>query len=113
MSDEFGKRAKQAFDSSVDELDAATLSKLNQGRHAALSQASGSRPLMRWAPAGGLAVAAVVAMVMVQSPNVVETPPGSTAADFEILLGEDNLDMLENLEFYEWLDVADSDEDLG
>lgn len=115
MSDELEARAKRLFDDSVDELDAATLSRLNRGRHEALARAGGRRPLMRWAPAGGLATAAIVAVVMVQSPGVVETPPGSTAADFEILLSEDSLDMLEELEFYDWLDIADagSDADLG
>ena len=103
MSDEFESKAKQAFDQSVDSLDAATLSRLNQGRHEALAGAAGRRPIMRWAPAGGLAAAAVVAVVLVQSPTVVETPPGNTAADFEILLSEDSLDMLEDLEFYDWL----------
>jgi hypothetical protein len=31
--------------------------------------------------------------------------PTSTATDFEILLNEDNLEMLEELEFYSWLDL--------
>ena len=31
-------RMKETFDESVDKLDGATLSKLNQGRHAALAQ---------------------------------------------------------------------------
>ena len=115
MSDELHSKAKQLFDDSVDGLDAATLSRLNRGRHEALAEAGRRRTLVRWAPAGGLAAAAVVAVVMVQSPDVTEAPPGSTAADFEILLGEDSLDMLEDLEFYDWLDVADagSDADLG
>ena len=29
-----------------------------------------------------------------------------SAADFEILLSEDSLDMLEDLEFYSWIDTA-------
>ncbi len=115
MSDELSRKAKQLFDDSVDGLDAATLSRLNRGRQAALASAGTSRRLMRWAPAGGLAAAAIVAVVIVQSPGVVDTPPGSTAADFEILLSEDSLDMLEELEFYDWLDSAEagSDADVG
>ncbi|MEM6513029.1 MAG: hypothetical protein AAF660_08460 [Pseudomonadota bacterium] len=115
MTEPLDKKARQLFDESVDGLDAATLSKLNRSRQAALAQAGSRRPLTRWAPAGGLAAAAVIAVVMVQSPGVVETPPGSTAADFEILLGDDSLDMLEELEFYDWLDLveAGSDADLG
>ncbi|MEM1173821.1 MAG: hypothetical protein AAGA33_00845 [Pseudomonadota bacterium] len=115
MSEELSRKAKQLFDDSVDGLDAATLSRLNRGRQEALASAGRRGSLIRWAPAGGLATAAIVAVVLVQSPTVVDTPPGSTAADFEILLGEDSLDMLEDLEFYDWLDSADagSDADLG
>ena len=108
---EFVDKARQLFDNSVEQLDASTLSKLNQSRHLALEKARPRRhPVLRWAPAGGLAAAAVVAVVMMQGTVVVDTPPAANAADFEILLSEDNLDMLENLEFYSWLDQATDDE---
>lgn len=104
--------AKSLFDDSVDSLDAATLSKLNQGRQAALAEvsASGTRVLWaRWMPATGIAAAALVAVLMLQSPGGVdpEIPPESAASDFEILIGEDDLDMIEELEFYSWIDLAD------
>ncbi|MDA0705793.1 MAG: DUF3619 family protein [Proteobacteria bacterium] len=44
MSDEqFAEQAKQLFDNSVEQLDTATLSRLNQGRHAALEVLQGNR----------------------------------------------------------------------
>ena len=99
-------RAKELFDESVEGLDAQTLSRLNQGRHAALEAAAGSRPeWVRWAPATGIAAAAVVAAVMLQEPGT--DVPAAPASDFEILLGEESIDMLEELEFYAWLDAAD------
>lgn len=101
--------AKALFDDSVDSLDAASLSKLNQGRQAALAElpAHGARiHWARWMPATGIAAAALVAVVMLQTPGVVELPP-ETASDFEILIGEDDLDMIEELEFYSWIDLAD------
>ncbi len=105
----FEKRAKQLFDDSVDGLDAATLSRLNQARHAAI-EASPRRlpPLLRWAPVGGLATAAAVALLLFQSPAVIEPPADASTVDMEILLSEDNLEMLEDLEFYEWIDLAEA-----
>ena len=102
------ERARQLFDESVDGLDAATLSRLNQARQKAL-EASTRRtpPLVRWAPVGGLATAAAVALLLLQSPATVEPPLDAGAVEFEILLSDDNFDMLEDLEFYEWIDLAD------
>lgn len=102
------KRAKQLFDNSVDELDAATLSRLNRARQAALESSSHRLPaLIRWAPIGGLATAAAVALLLVQSPTTIQPPADAGIVDVEILLSEDNLDMLEDLEFYDWIDLSD------
>ena len=50
---------KQQFDASVEALDAATLSRLNRGRQAALQEISTSSQSWRqWMPATGLAAAA-------------------------------------------------------
>lgn len=103
-------RAKELFDESVERLDAATLSRLNQGRQQALAEirVSGTGgQWVRWVPAGGLAAAVVVAVVLWQgTPVEPGAPAAGTATDFEILLGEDSLDMLEDLEFYSWMDAA-------
>ena len=103
-------QAKALFDDSVDELDAATLSRLNQGRQKALDELR--RPAFatwgRWAPAAGVAAVAVVAVVMINGTN--GEAPGSgavTASDFEMLLEADSLEMLEDLEFYSLLDAVD------
>jgi len=112
-------QAKALFDDSVEQLDAATLSRLNQGRQKALEEVRVAGPAgqwARWVPAGGLAAAAVVAVVVWQGvPVENSTPAAASAADFEIMLSEDSLDMLEDLEFYSWMDTAnlDSDSDVG
>ncbi len=107
--DRFADQAKELFDDSVERLDAATLSQLNQRRQAALAAASseGSRVHWgRWLPAAGVTAAAVVAVVMMQgTPTGVELPPDEVT-DFELLLSEDNLEMIEELEFYDWLEFA-------
>jgi hypothetical protein len=109
---EFSDKAKELFDGSVDRLDAATLSRLNQGRHAALEELQ--RPALaswgRWAPAAGVAAAAVIAVVMMNGTSV--TVPASepvTASDFEMLLEADSLEMLEDLEFFSLLDAVDDE----
>ena len=107
----FAKRAKAQFDNSVEELDAATLSRLNQGRHAALEALHGSRPLAawgRWVPLTGVAAAVLVTVMLVRAPEVA-TLPGDAVADFEILLEGENFELYEDLEFYSWLDSADLD----
>ena len=112
-------QAKALFDDSVERLDAATLSRLNQGRQKALQEIHAAKPAgqwARWVPAGGLAAAAVVAVVVWQGAAVEHSAPAAgSAADFEIMLSEESLDMLEDLEFYSWIDTAnlDSDSDVG
>jgi hypothetical protein len=111
--------AKALFDDSVEQLDAATLSKLNQGRQAALAEAASgtSRQWLRWVPATGMATAALVAVIVLRGPAVLDVPLASdpTPTDFEILMGEDALEMIEELEFYSWIDVAEMDatDDVG
>lgn len=111
--EDFGRQAKEVFDASVDRLDAATLSKLNQGRHAALAELD--RPVRqwsRWVPATGVAAAVAIAVMVMQSPAPVNELP-SAVTDMEILLGEDSIEMLEDLEFYSWIDTVDLESDVG
>jgi hypothetical protein len=112
--EQIAREAKALFDASVDELDAATLSTLNQGRHRALESAQSPRgELLRWVPAAGIAAAVLVGvMVSLPGPGTIEVMP-STVADMELLLGEDSLDMFEELEFYSVLDVMDQGDDVS
>jgi len=105
------ERAKALFDDSVERLDAATLSHLNQGRQAALESLHGrQRTAMwgRWLPVTGLAAAVLVTVMVVRGPDG-QTLPADSVADFEILLEGENLEMYEDLEFYSWLESADLD----
>ena len=103
----FPEKAKQLFDESVDGLDGQTRSRLNRGRQAALGEIAAGRPAwVEWAPAAGVAAAVVFAVVLWTGNQPVDelTPQGS-AADFEILLTEDSFEMLEDLEFYSWIEL--------
>lgn len=107
VDDEFAEKAKKLFDASVDGLDGQTRSRLNQGRQAALAVAKTSpRRWMQWAPAGGLTVAAVAALIIwTGNSQIIPLPEDyEVATDMEILLTEDSLEMIEDLEFYSWID---------
>lgn len=106
--DDFAAKAKGVFDDSVERLDGAALSRLNQGRHAALeglANAEVSAQWRRWVPAGGVAAVALVSVLLMQGPEV-ETLPGEIS-DFEILMEGESLEMYQDLEFYSWLDEAE------
>jgi hypothetical protein len=102
------KDPKKLFDESVDALDAEALSKLNRGRHEALAELHAGRVRWaRWAPAAGVAAAVVVAVMLALPQTTVDTTLPAT--DMDILLGEDSIEMLEDLEFYAWLDMQEGD----
>jgi hypothetical protein len=107
-NDKFAKQAKALFDESVDRLDAETLSALNRRRHEALEAARGERHAwLRWAPAVGVTAAIVIAVMMATPrPDDVDVVP---LDDMDILLGEDSIEMLEDLEFYAWMELQDGD----
>jgi len=109
----FADKAKQLFDESVEDLDGETRSRLNRGRQAALNELAVGRPVwLQWAPAAGVAAAAVVAVVLwTGNPPVDELTPEASATDFEILLTEDSFEMLEDLEFYSWIDLDEDAEE--
>ena len=113
--DKFEEDLKETFDESVDALDAATLSRLNRSRHAALAELQKPRhQWSRWMPATGAVAAILVAVVVLQSPVGVDDSADITSVtDMEILLGEDSIEMLEELEFYSWLDIAETEGDVG
>ena len=107
--DAFANKAKARFDESVEGLDAETRSRLNRGRQAALAELGPGRPVwLQWVPAVGVAAVAIFAVVLWsgnQPPG--EIAPTVSATDFEILLNEDSLEMLEDLEFYSWIELAE------
>jgi hypothetical protein len=117
-NERFEMEARRLFDESVQNIDGRTRSRLNRGRQKALAelqQGIGSKILTGWVPAAGVAAAAVVA-VMLWSGNQSVDGLGqpTTATDFEILLDTDSFEMLEDLEFYSWIDLdAETDANVG
>jgi hypothetical protein len=101
------QRARMLFDESVEQLDAHTRSKLTQARHAALGELSRARPWQRWqiwAPAGGLVAAAIVAVAIGFGPGGDASRQAAVPLeDLDIVADAENLDLLQEVEFYSWL----------
>ncbi len=115
--EQLAHEAKEAFDQSVDGLDAATLSRLNRGRQAALAELKPSSTAsvqrrFRWASATGVAATLLLVLIVQRGPDSVDVI-AAPAPDLEILLSEESIEMLEELEFYSWLDADELEGDLG
>ena len=99
---------------SADELDATTRSRLNRGQQAALAglRPAGARRGWLMPAFSSAAVALLIVSVWVGRGVDPVPAPEQTAAnplvaqDLDILLGDENLEMMEGLEFYAWLDPA-------
>lgn len=103
------ERIRQQLDHTARDLDAATLSRLNQARQAALQAARASKP-RPWLWPMALATACSLALAVAIWPRVMPQPlslPTAVAQpeDFTMLAGEEQLDLYEELDFYAWLDA--------
>lgn len=108
-SHDFEERARALFEDSVERLDAGTRSKLTQARNRALDEVKKGAVRRRWiwAPAGGFALAAVVAVGIVLSSGRTAPQPAPVALDdLEIVADSEDLALLQDqdVEFYAWLD---------
>ncbi len=111
--DPFVRKAGALFSESVESLDGQARSRLNRSRQAALAEIdSGTVTLSRWTqwvPAAGAAAIAVAAVVLLNGNPQIDpmANPGAEqpVGDFELLMAADNFDMLQNLEFYSWIDI--------
>lgn len=105
------QRAKELFDASVANLDGATRARLAQARNRALEarERPGFAALLmppRWIAAVSAAALAAVAVLAIWQGGGAPDRPVEAAAlnDLELLLAPDEFEMLEELEFYAWLE---------
>jgi len=108
--DDFARRAGERLRRSADDLDTATAARLVRARQAALAGHPDRRRATNWL-VPGLATAAVAALGVglwlerqPADPVPAVTPPVESPAELELLLAGEDLEMLEDLEFYAWLD---------
>ena len=107
----FLEKARQSLLATEDRVEANTLSRLRDARvravEAADARGRGFFRIPNWARIGGVATAAaaiLVFMIWFDAPK--QDLPVKNADDIEIVLNvdsADNMDLYEDLDFYEWL----------
>lgn len=109
--DEFEQKAKSLLDDGVEDLHPDIQRKLQQARYAALEKA-GSRAGWNYLPqalAATFAIAVVsLSLLFNFNENELSHTELAMESDFEVLMASDGLDLMEELEFMQWL--AESDE---
>jgi hypothetical protein len=105
------EKARQSLLATEDRIEANTLSRLREARQRAVEAADargrGFFRIPNWARIGGVATAAAAVIVLViwhDTPK--QDLPMKNADDVEIVLNvdsADNMDLYEDLDFYEWL----------
>ena len=101
---DFLNSIRKELDDSCDQVDGATLSKLNQARQAAI-EAKAKRP--GWLiPVSGFAATASVAVLSINlwTTEVANTPQIDFVEDVELLSNSEDLEFYQNLDFYQWLE---------
>lgn len=103
----FENRSREILEEATAKLDGRTLSRLTQARHAALESKSARPRWMSFVPAGAVAAAAVLAVVMWtgNGANDLVIAQSAQADDMELLADGEAPDftvVAEDLEFYEW-----------
>jgi hypothetical protein len=98
----FLQRVKDTLDAGESQLDSDTLRDLRRARSRALQGLPGRRRI--WQPVALAALAASQARVVslhLMQPNSAANAPA--VEDMNLLSAGDDLDLYENLEFYQWL----------
>ena len=103
--DDFLRQVKNSLDESVEQIEAATLTRLRAARRTAIEAGQASRQPAWLLPAGGLATVAVVTALAV---NLLISTPESAAMpgleDMALMADSEELEFYEELDFYIWLD---------
>jgi hypothetical protein len=101
--DPMAAAAKRLLDRSVQDLDRKIVLSVQRARLNALGRSSGRRPWLRWA--GGVALASIAALAVTmwvwQSNGI--NHPHLLLEDLELMQSPENLELSEDLEFYDWL----------
>lgn len=106
---------QESLQQRVSALDASTRSRLNQNRQQVLAggQSRKSETSKGWLIAGGMLAASLLTSIIVLSGNNLN-PTGTPTLleDFDLLASNDELDLYDNMPFYQWLDTEYNDVDM-
>ncbi|MGH8189251.1 MAG: hypothetical protein ACREUC_22030 [Steroidobacteraceae bacterium] len=107
MTGDLERKATALFDESVERLDGRTRSRLTQARNRAVDELRSGAVRRRWLRGPtGLAAAMVVGAAVMLWAGVSRNPvPGAIPLDdLEIVADADDLELLQDVEFYAWLE---------
>ncbi|MBK7904223.1 MAG: hypothetical protein IPJ97_15720 [Proteobacteria bacterium] len=125
---ELERQVRNVFKASVDDLDAATLSRLHRSRQQALDATAGRKRTgwqwTVWVPVGALAASVLAAVLLLRSPSetgapvpVAVTPTNADVRQdpLELLTAGEDLDLATeaDLEFYDWVELETADNGVG
>lgn len=106
---------RDALDASIESLPPATLAKLRQARQRALAQEPAhpaSRTRRWWLPASAISATAASAVLSVWlTTTMAPQARVNGLEDIDMLASADNTELYEQMEFYEWLDSQQPDND--
>jgi hypothetical protein len=110
--------ARALLEQSAQSLDAATLSRLNGARQAALAQRRARPRWSGWLPAAGLACSCAlllsVSLWNTHRPGEAAVSPHAAASgEADAAAGDDAIELYQDLEFYAWLDAQEQEPDGG
>jgi len=111
-NDGLERRARESYNEAVERLDSETIARLEMARRVAIDEFSGRSMWLKpgpgkWVPAAvaaGIGSIAIGWLMLGHQRDSTEIFSDDTMADdMEIMLAGENLDLLENLDFYLWL----------
>ncbi len=101
------RNAKTAFKQQTESIDSETLHRLRVVRETALSKQSRPSWLpslnLKWLTGAGAGLALASILTFMVMPNLISSP---SLDEFEMLTAEGDMDLVEQLEFYQWLDES-------
>lgn len=107
LDEQFEDRAREHLNRAADGLDAHIRSRLTQARHAAVEEARNPRSAFAWRtwmPVGGVAAAALAVLVWSGGLRQGEVSSPTPFDDVDIIATDENLEMVEDVEFYAWME---------
>lgn len=106
------QRAQELLRTSADRLDGNIRSRLTQARSAAIEEARESRTSFVWrtlVPAGALAGVAALAFMLWSGSQQAPATLHNSLDDIDLIVTSESFELLEDLEFYEWVAATDTD----
>ena len=100
------EKARDVLESNIGRIDAETQSKLTRIRNQALEHKAGRKPYLYGLPVAALATACLVLAIVVNMPEQ-QSQQEELLDDLDLITTSESLDLIEELEFYEWLEDYD------